>query len=102
MNLHAIRHLHTEGVGAIYGDATLQDTLIEAGVETAEFLILTSAGMQGSDEVIRAARCLNPGLRIIARAGYFRDVPALRRAGADSVFSGEGGNSAQYDRACFA
>lgn len=90
MNLHTIRHLHTEGVAAIYGDATLQDTLIAAGVETAEFLILTSAGMQGSEEVIRASRSLNPGLRIIARAGYLRDVPALRRAGAESVFSGEG------------
>lgn len=90
MNLHTIRHLHTEGVAAIYGDATLQDTLIAAGVEAADFLILTSAGMQGSDEVIRASRSLNPGLRIIARAGYLRDVPALRMAGADSVFSGEG------------
>lgn len=90
MNLHTIRHLQTEGVATIYGDATLQDTLIAAGVETAEFLILTSAGMQGSEEVIRASRNLNPRLRIIARAGYLRDVPALRRAGADSVFSGEG------------
>ena len=90
MNLHTIRHLHSEGVAAIYGDATLQDTLIAAGVEAAQILILTSAGMQGSDEVIRAARSLNPRLRIIARAGYLRDVPALRRAGADSVFSGEG------------
>lgn len=90
MNLHTIRHLHTEGVAAIYGDATLQDTLFAAGVETAQFLILTSAGMQGSEEVIRVSRGLNPRLRIIARAGYLRDVPALRKAGADSVFSGEG------------
>lgn len=90
MNIHTIRHLHTEGVAAIYGDATLQDTLIAAGVEAAEFLILTSAGMQGSEEVIRVSRSLNPSLRIIARAGYLRDVPALRRAGADTVFSGEG------------
>lgn len=90
MNLHTIRHLHTEGVAAIYGDATLQDTLIAAGIEAAQFLILTSAGMQGSDEVIRASRSLNPRLRIIARAGYLRDVQTLRRAGADSVFSGEG------------
>jgi CPA2 family monovalent cation:H+ antiporter-2 len=90
MNLHTIRHLHTEGVAAIYGDATLQDTLIAAGVEDAVFLILTSAGMQGSEDVIRTSRGLNPRLRIIARAGYLRDVPALRSAGADAVFSGEG------------
>jgi len=29
-------------------------------------------------------------LRIIARAAYLRDMPPLRRAGADAVFSGEG------------
>ena len=90
MNLHTIRHLQAEGVVAIYGDATHQETLKGAGVETAVALILTSAGMQGSEEVIRVSRDLNPKLRIIARAAYLRDIPALRRAGADAVFSGEG------------
>ena len=90
MNLHTVRHLQTEGVAAIYGDASLQETLKEAGVETAVALILTSAGMQGTEEVIRVSRGLNPNLRIFARAAYLRDIPALRRAGADAVFSGEG------------
>lgn len=90
MNLHTVRHLHTEGIAAIYGDASLQETLKEAGVESAVALILTSAGMQGTEEVIRVSRSLNPNLRIFARAAYLRDIPPLRRAGADSVFSGEG------------
>ena len=90
MNLHTVRHLQAEGVAAIYGDATHQETLKGAGVESAVALILTSAGMQGSEEVIRVSRDLNPKLRIIARAAYLRDIPALRRAGADAVFSGEG------------
>jgi CPA2 family monovalent cation:H+ antiporter-2 len=90
MNLQTVRQLQSEGVPAIYGDATLQETLKGAGVEAAAFLILSSAGMQGSEEVIRVSRGLNPRLRIIARAAYLRDIPALRRAGADEVFSGEG------------
>lgn len=90
MNLQTIRHLQTEGIAAIYGDATLQETLKTAGVESAVALILTSAGMQGSEEVIRVSRGLNSKLSIIARAAYLRDIPALRRAGADAVFSGEG------------
>ena len=90
MNLHTVRHLQSEGIAAIYGDASLQETLKEAGVENAVALILTSAGMQGTEEVIRVSRSLNPRLRIIARAAYLRDIPALRRAGADAVFSGEG------------
>ena len=90
MNLNTVRHLHTEGIAVIYGDASLQETLKEAGVENAVAIILTSAGMQGGEEVIRVSRSLNPRVRIIARTAYLRDIPVLRRAGADAVFSGEG------------
>ena len=50
-------------------------TLEAAGVARAGSLILTSAGMANSAEVIRAARELNPTLRVLARAG----LPARRR-----------------------
>ena len=46
--------------------------------------------MQGSQEIIRLARELNPTVRILARGSFLRDLPPLRRAGADLVFSGEG------------
>ena len=46
--------------------------------------------MANSAEVIRAARELNPRIRVLARAGYLRGIDALRQAGADRVFSGEG------------
>jgi len=46
--------------------------------------------MQGSEEAIRVAREVNPRVRVIARATYLREIPALRRAGADAVFTGEG------------
>ncbi|BCS54931.1 cation:proton antiporter [Geobacter sp. SVR] len=90
LNLATFRQLQAEGMASIYGDATLQETLQAAGVGSAAFLILTSAGMQGGDEVIRVSRSLNPRLRIIARSAYLRDIPALCQAGADAVFSGEG------------
>jgi monovalent cation:H+ antiporter-2, CPA2 family len=53
-------------------------------------LILTSAGMAHSEEVIRTARTLNPGIRILARAVYLRDLEGLHGAGADTVYAGEG------------
>jgi len=90
LNLETFRELRREGLLSIYGDATHRETLKGAGVEDAVALILTSAGMQGSAEVIRLARELNPGIRVIARANHLRDIPALRKAGADAVFSGEG------------
>jgi CPA2 family monovalent cation:H+ antiporter-2 len=61
-----------------------------AGVRRAGTLILSSAGMTDSDEVIRTARHLNPDIRVLARASYLRDLPVLKAAGADSVYSAEG------------
>ncbi|WP_129126215.1 cation:proton antiporter [Geomonas oryzae] len=90
MNLQTVRRLQKEGTAALYGDVTLRDTLEAAGVASAVALVLTSAGMQGEEDVIKLARELNPEVRILARATYLRDVPGLYRAGADAVFSGEG------------
>ena len=91
LNLETVRRLGGQGIRAIYGDASHRETLVEAGVETAVALILSSSGhARESAETIRWARELNPGIRIIARSAYLREEPELRRAGADVVFSGEG------------
>jgi CPA2 family monovalent cation:H+ antiporter-2 len=90
LNMEAVRALRQEGVDAIYGDATRLDTLEAAGVAKAGSVILGSAGMANSAEVIRMARVLNPTIRVLARASYLRDVPALKAAGANRVYSGEG------------
>ncbi|MDT0271010.1 hypothetical protein RM844_32550, partial [Streptomyces sp. DSM 44915] len=33
---------------------------------------------------------LNPAIRVTARSNYLRELPGLRKVGADEVFSGEG------------
>jgi CPA2 family monovalent cation:H+ antiporter-2 len=90
INIETVRELREHGADAVYGDATRPETLVEAGIASADNLILTSAGMANSEEVIRAAREANPKLRVLARASYLRDLPGLRRAGANTVFTGEG------------
>jgi CPA2 family monovalent cation:H+ antiporter-2 len=90
LNMDAVRELREAGVDAIYGDATRPETLEAAGVARAASLILGSAGMASSAEVIRTARGLNSHVRVLARAPYLRDIPALKGAGANSVYSGEG------------
>jgi len=90
LNLETVRRLRAEGVPAIYGDARHRETLESAGVGDAASLVLSSAGMAGSEEVARLARELNPALRILARSAYVHELSTLRRAGADAVFSGEG------------
>jgi CPA2 family monovalent cation:H+ antiporter-2 len=90
MNLDAAHRLRAEGRSVVYGDAAHRDTLIAAGVETAGHLVLSPDEFPGGGEVIRQARELNPDIHIVARAGYVRNMPALRRAGAGIVFSDEG------------
>jgi CPA2 family monovalent cation:H+ antiporter-2 len=90
LNVDTVRALRDEGVDAIYGDAGHPETLAQAGVARAGTLALTSAGMTNSAEVIRAARALNPDIQVLARAAYLRDLASLKKAGADSVSSGEG------------
>jgi len=89
MNIETVRALREEGVCAVYGDATHTQTLQAAGVPTARSLIL-SADIGNAREVSRAARELNPRVQVLARTAHLRDMDALKKAGADAVFSGEG------------
>jgi CPA2 family monovalent cation:H+ antiporter-2 len=88
--MDAVRALRQDGIDAIYGDATRPETLEAAGIGKAGSLILGSAGMANSADVIRTARTINPHVKVLARASYLRDVPSLKQAGANSVYSGEG------------
>lgn len=90
MNLETVRQLRKDGTQAVYGDAVHLDTLQSAGVDRAGTLILSVAGIPGTEEVIRQARSLNPQIQILVRSNYLRDVAGLLEAGATHVFSGEG------------
>lgn len=89
MNVDTVRKLVAEDIRAVYGDATHRETLKNAGVPEAGTVILTASNTADSPETIRVARDLNPKVRILARAGYVKEIAALRSAGADAVFSSE-------------
>jgi CPA2 family monovalent cation:H+ antiporter-2 len=88
LNLATVRRLREEGVPAVYGDASDGGTLRSAGVPEAASLILSASGL-GGEEIVRRARELNPAIQVLARSTYVREIPALRKVGAE-VFSGEG------------
>lgn len=90
MNIETVRKLKKDGIDAIYGDAAHRETLLSAGVERAGTLILSVAGIPGTEDVIRQARELNPNIKILVRSNYLREVPPLLLAGASEVSSGEG------------
>ncbi len=90
LNLETVRRLGTEGIAAVYGDVAHRETLEHAGLKHARALILSSSQTIGTSEAIRIARELNPDAWIMVRSNYLLELPALREAGADLVFSGEG------------
>lgn len=90
LNMDTVRRLEEVGVRALYGDAMHRDVLEHAGLDKAVGLILSSSTMSGGKETIRLARDINKDVFILARTTYLREVPEMREAGADSVFSGEG------------
>lgn len=90
LNIDTVKRLRAEGIRAVYGDATHPNTLKEAGVNRAASLILSSSQVNGGSEVIRAAKELNPEIRVLARSAYVRELTALQQAGSEVVVSGEG------------
>ena len=88
-NLQTVQQLLSEGEAAVYGDASEREILHHAGIEKADGLIIAASGVP-ADVVVKAARELNPRIRILTRATYLRDSPKLREAGANAVFSSEG------------
>jgi monovalent cation:H+ antiporter-2, CPA2 family len=89
LNMDSVRQLRQNGISAVYGDARHADALITAGLRHAGTLIISGADTS-SPEITQIARELNPRIHTFVRSMYLRDVPALRTAGAEQVFSGEG------------
>ncbi len=71
----------------IIGDATSDHILIEAGIRSAKGLIACSDSDVANVYVTLSARVLNPGLNIVARAGFKDTEKKLIMAGANRVIS---------------
>ena len=69
----------------IVGDATLDSTLREAGIERAAALVAALDGDAENLFVTLSSREINPALFIVARARQDESVSKLSRAGADRV-----------------
>jgi voltage-gated potassium channel len=69
----------------VLGDATLDVTLKDAGIERARFLVAALEGDAENLFVTLSGRSLNPDLFIVARARQDESIPKLVNAGADRV-----------------
>jgi Kef-type K+ transport system membrane component KefB len=81
--------LRERGINVQYGDISMRDTLVHAGIGDAEILVCTIPDylLKGitNEKLVRQLRALNPKATIIAPADLMSDVDRLYAAGADYV-----------------
>ena len=75
------------GVVCLIGDASEEVTLLEAGIERAEAIVVAAHDDATNLVVVLTARALNPKLRIVARVNEPAWYDRICRAGADSALS---------------
>lgn len=86
-NAEIVERLRDQGIPALRGDATMDGTLHDAGIERAATLAAVTPSDPGNAMICLTARAIAPELRLIARAEESSSTPKLRRAGATSVLS---------------
>ena len=84
-NEEGMQQLYRDGFLFIQGEATDDDTLRRAGIESARTLISTLPDEAQNVYLALTARDMNSKLHIIARADYDEGVKKLIRAGANHV-----------------
>jgi voltage-gated potassium channel len=85
--IESVRIAQNEGYVIYQGDATLDETLLQVGIERAACIVAALPSDAENLYILLSAKTLNPGIRAIARASTEEAVKKLKRAGADAVVS---------------
>jgi CPA2 family monovalent cation:H+ antiporter-2 len=85
LNMDTVSALTSKGQPAIFGDASHELILEQAGMRRASYLVLTLPHSTDRVAVVAAARTLNPSARILVRARYLREREDLEAAGATAT-----------------
>lgn len=85
--VESVRMAQMEGYNVYLGDATLDESLLEVGVERANCIVAALPSDAENLYIILSAKTLNPQIRVIARASTEEGLQKLQRGGADVVIS---------------
>lgn len=85
LNMETILDLKRQKRKAVYGDASSETILRQAGILKATHFILTLPHSTDRFAVVSAARQLNSRIRILVRARYLSERGDLNQAGASAV-----------------
>lgn len=78
---------HAPGVPFIIGDASDDDLLVKAHIDTAVGLFAVTGEDSKNLLITITARQLNPEIRVVARCHEVRNIEKVRKAGADAIVS---------------
>jgi CPA2 family monovalent cation:H+ antiporter-2 len=85
LNVDTITNLTARGELAVYGDAAQREILKDAGIATAQYLLITIPELQTRTVIILVARELNADIKVFVRARYLEERAWLEEIGASEV-----------------
>jgi voltage-gated potassium channel len=85
--LESVQDAQAIGYMVFQGDATLDDTLLQVGIERATCIVAALPSDAENLYTVLSAKTLNPQIRAIARASTEEALKKLQRGGADAVIS---------------
>jgi voltage-gated potassium channel len=86
-DINAFQKCSADGHLCVHGDATVDETLEEAGIKSAKSLVAALATDADNLYLTMTAKSLRPDLFIVARVYNEESEPKLRRAGASRTMS---------------
>jgi len=84
-----ISKLKSRGIGTVFGDASRPGVLAHTGIKLAKLLIVATPDSLQTVDMVRAARLMNPDIKICARSHDFDQAKDLLALGVDKVMLGE-------------
>jgi CPA2 family monovalent cation:H+ antiporter-2 len=78
-NRERVEALRAQGLAAVCGDATEPETLVQAHIAQAQWLVIAIPDLVGVRAMVETARMLNPGVRVLVRCHNEDEAVLLAR-----------------------
>ncbi len=89
MNYETVTRAKKKGEPIFYGDASREDILLTAGIQTAKLVVIAASGASITPQVLRTVRTLRPDVEIIVRTQYLRELENLPKDSSADVVVAE-------------
>jgi len=88
-NRELVETLRSQGLAAVWGDATEPEVLIQAHIRNAKALVIATPETVQVRKMAEIARALNPGIEVVVRSHNAEEAQRLQNERTGTVFVGE-------------